>query len=210
MKPDFWHERWSSNQIAFHEAEVHPLLARHLPTLDLARGSRIFLPLCGKTVDIDWLREQGFRVAGAELSAIAVGQLFERLRLAPTITQAGELECWSAEGIDVFVGDLFGLTPVQLGEVDALYDRAALIALPEAMRRAYAVHLRALAPGAVTLLITIDYDAGAASGPPFPLVDAEVAALYPQVPRVVLERRDVPGGLRGRIPAVETAWRIGA
>lgn len=209
MQPDFWHERWATNQIAFHEAAVHPLLERHLGELCVPSGGRVFLPMCGKTVDIDWLRDRGCRVAGAELSPLAVGQLFERLRLEPTITRAGKLECWSAEGIDVFVGDLFGLTPAQLGHVDAVYDRAALIALPSTMRRAYAVHLHALATGARQLLITLTYDAGAASGPPFSVEDAEVPLLYPQASAAVLERRDVPGGLRGRIPAVETAWQLG-
>jgi thiopurine S-methyltransferase len=140
MHTDFWHERWSTNQIAFHESEANPLLVAHFAALGLAKGARVFVPLCGKTLDIDWLLAQGYHVVGAELSPLAVTQLFERLGVTPQLTRVGKLERWSVPHLDLFVGDFFALTPDLLGTVDAVYDRAALIALPSDLRGRYAAH----------------------------------------------------------------------
>jgi len=133
MQPEFWRQRWASNQIGFHESEVNPLLVAHFDALELSAGARLFLPLCGKTVDIDWLLSRGFQVAGAELSALAVSQLFERLGTTPAVIRVGALECHRAGGLTVFAGDIFDLSAEALGRVDAIYDRAALVALPSAV-----------------------------------------------------------------------------
>jgi len=78
----------------------------------------------------------------------------------------------------VFQGDLFQLTAEQLGPVDLVYDRAALVALPEVMRARYAPHLRALTGAAPQLLITFEYDPAEMDGPPFPVFAEEVRRLY--------------------------------
>ena len=130
MDSDFWHKKWEDNQIGFHRSSVNPLLVRFLSVLGLVPGARVFLPLCGKTRDIAWLRDQGFRVAGAELSRLAIEQLFDELGETPEITEHGALTRFSGEGIDIFVGDIFELSAPVLGPVDAIYDRAALVALP--------------------------------------------------------------------------------
>ena len=83
MEEKFWHDRWQNNQIPFHKVEVNPLLVRNLPALELASGARVFVPLCGKSLDVHWLLAQGYRVAGAELSRIAVEQLFAELGVIP-------------------------------------------------------------------------------------------------------------------------------
>src|SRR5690606_15848969 len=105
---------------------------KHFDRLRLTAGSRLFLPLCGKTRDIAWLLEGGYRVAGVELSEVAIGVLFEELDLEPAIERSGNLLCYSGPGIDIHVGDIFELTAAQLGDVQAIYDRAALVALPAA------------------------------------------------------------------------------
>lgn len=58
----------------------------------------MFVPLCGKSRDMGWLRAQGFTVVGAELSRLAVEQFFGELGLAPEISSAGRLERFEAEG----------------------------------------------------------------------------------------------------------------
>ena len=167
MEHKFWHERWADGRIGFHEPEPNRQLVRWFDALGLSPGQRVFLPLCGKTLDIGWLLSRGLRVAGAELSELAIRDLFDDLGIAPQVTGQGELKLYSTAGLDVFVGDIFELKADALGDVDAVYDRAALVALPEAMRARYADHLMALTAGAPQLTVCFDYDQSVMSGPPF-------------------------------------------
>jgi len=212
MQADFWHERWSKNQIGFHEDAVNPLLVAHFAALGVAKSARVFLPLCGKTLDIDWLLARGYHVAGAELSQVAVEALFERLKLPPTIERpsgtTGDITRWSSPGLDVFVGDIFALAAESLGSVDAVYDRAALIALPPEMRPRYAAHLDAITQGAPQLLIALDYDQTRMPGPPFAVNEDEVRKLYSARAPELLSRQELPGGLKGVSPAIESAWLL--
>ena len=210
MEKQFWEEKWEAQELGFHLSFVHPILKRNLAAFDLPAGATVFLPLCGKTRDIGWLLEQRFRVAGAELSRTAVEQLFDELGQTPEITQAGPLERFAAGGAEIYVGDIFDLEPATLGPVDAVFDRAALVALPEEMRQRYAAHLEALTRGAPQLLITFEYDQSAMSGPPFNVSAEEVQRLYgDSLPPRLLERVEVPGGLKGRCTAQEAAWLLG-
>ena len=209
MDPDFWHARWTANQIGFHEGKPNAHLEAHLGRLGLAAGARLFLPLCGKTRDIAWLLSRGLRVAGAELSPLAVAQLFDDLGVAPEISSVGSLEHHRAGGLDVFVGDIFALSADLLGPVDAVYDRAALVALPAPMRARYAAHMAAITAGAPQLLVCFTYDQAQAEGPPFSVPAADVRALYGAAYRpALLESRPVPGGLKGKVPAEEQAWLL--
>ena len=193
MQPEFWHDRWARHQIGFHEAAVNPLLVEHFPALGKLRpGSRVFVPLCGKTLDIDWLLARGHQVIGVELSEVAVRELHERIG--------------DPEGLDVIVGDLFELTAERLGPIDAVYDRAALIALPAEMRTRYVAHLKAITRNAPQLLITLAYDQSAADGPPFSVTDEEVRVHYDDFKCERLAMRH--STVKGSVPAVETVWRL--
>ena len=208
MHADFWHERWSNNQIGFHESAVNPLLVTHCAELGLSPGARLFLPLCGKTLDIDWLLAQGHRVVGAELSPLAVAQLFERLEMAPVVERAGEMQRWRTADLDVFVGDFFALSAAALGPVDAVYDRAAMIALPPEMRRRYVAHMDALVHSVPQLLVTLEYEQECMPGPPFAVMDAEVLGSHGRREPRLLASHAVPGGLKGRCPAREKVWLL--
>ncbi len=209
MDASFWRQRWENNEIAFHQSEANPLLAKHFKELSLAKGSRIFLPLCGKTLDIGWLLSNGYRVAGAELSEIAVQQLFMDLVVEPKISVVGHMHHYSAENIDIFVGDIFNVTGEMLGPVDAIYDRAALVALPEEMRNRYAPHLMEITGKAPQLLICYEYDQSLTDGPPFSISDAEVRRQYDRDYELsLIESADVSGGLRGKFPAKEKVWLL--
>ncbi|WP_111733049.1 thiopurine S-methyltransferase [Roseovarius amoyensis] len=211
MEQEFWHQRWQDGRVGFHEGRVNPMLAKYLDQLEPAPGARIFLPLCGKTVDLGWLRDQGYRPVGAELSGIAIGELFAELDLTPEVTPAGPLKRHAADGIEVFEGDIFDLTAQVLGPVDAVFDRAALIALPEAMRGDYAAHVTAITGRAPQLMVTFDYDQTAMAGPPFSVTGAEVAALYGADYTIErLDAREVPGGLKGFCPAQAETWLMTA
>lgn len=209
MEHSFWHERWEANQLGFHRDSANPLLVDHLADLALGPGARVFLPLCGKTLDIGWLMEQGHAVAGAELSEIAIRDLFSDLEITPEVRTVGPFARWSAPGIDVFVGDIFDLTTEILGPVDAVYDRAALVALPPEMRTRYAAHLRSLTQHARQLLITFAYDQSVMDGPPFSVVPEEVRKHYEAAFDIAkLSTRPIAGGLKGYCPADATAWHL--
>lgn len=211
MDAEFWHQRWRDNQIGFHQGRTNALLEAHFGELALPPGARVFLPLCGKTRDIAWLVAQGYRIAGIELSPIAVEQLFADLGLAPERTPVGKLERYRAGDIAIFAGDLFDLDAATLGPVDAVYDRAALVALPADTRPRYAAHLAAITGGAPQFLVSFEYDQQAMAGPPFSVPEREIRALYGASHAVELAgQRDVEGGLKGVVPAREEAWLLKA
>lgn len=207
MDEQFWHGKWQRGETAFHEAEGNPLLRRYLPALGLATGARLLLPLCGRTGDIGWLLEQGYAVTGAELSRLAIEQLFTHLGLTPDITSVGPLERFEAGALTVFVGNFFDLDHHALGEVAAVYDRAALVALPEAMRERYAAHLVHLTRAAPQLLIAFEYDQSLLVGPPFAVLEAEVRRHYGAAYHLTQAgRHELKDGLKGLKPVHETVW----
>jgi thiopurine S-methyltransferase len=209
MEASFWHDKWERNQIAFHEHKANPLLVANFRSLVLPKAARVLVPLCGKSLDVHWLLSSGYRVAGAELSKIAITQLFAELGVEPTITAMGKINRYSAEGIDIFVGDIFDLSRGELGRVDAIYDRAALVAFPDATRSRYAAHLMELTNQAPQLLICLEYDQRRLAGPPFSVGPDEVARHYQaSYERRLLATADVAGGLRGQCPATETVWLL--
>lgn len=213
MQASFWYKKWDKNQIGFHLPEANPLLVKYFSALELKQGSRVFLPLCGKSLDIAWLLALGYQVAGAELSAIAIDDLFLSLNLTPKITQKNSIKHYSAPNIDIFVGDIFDMTPDILGKVEAIYDRAALVALPVEMRKKYSAHLITLTQyadkPARQLLITFEYDEILHEGPPFSVGAHEVNAHYhTSYDITLLASEDVEGGLKGKCPAVEHVWML--
>ena len=178
MDSGFWHQRWRDNDIGFHREEVNPLLVRYFERLGLSQGDRIFVPLCGKTKDIAWLLGQGYQVAGVELSELAINQLFAELGTIPDKEVGNDFTHYSGSDMDIFVGDYFSLTAQTLGDVAAIYDRAALVALPEDRRRDYARHLITITKNAPLLLITFKYDQQIMAGPPFSVSEHEVLSHF--------------------------------
>jgi len=209
MQPEFWHQRWARDEIGFHESSANTLLQRHFDALSLPPGSVVFLPLCGKTLDIGWLADRGHPVVGAELSERAVEQLFAERGLTPSVTDLGHVRRFRADRITVYAGDLFALERDDVGPVSAVYDRAALVALPPEMRGRYAARVVAITAGAPQLLVCFEYDQQRMEGPPFSVDAGEVHALYGDVYAArSLEARQFPGGLKGQCPAIERIWHL--
>lgn len=177
MEPDFWRQRWQENQIGFHQPDINPYLRKHWPNLGVAAPARILVPLCGKSLDMLWLVEQGYQVVGVELSELAVRAFFEEAGFEPTHSQHGMLQLWEAENLQLWCGDFFQLDAGSLGHVDAVYDRAALIALPSEMRQKYVTHMQTLIGAVPHLLVTMEYPQEQMSGPPFCVDQQEVDTL---------------------------------
>lgn len=179
MNPDFWHARWREGRIGFHKPDVNPHLAANLEHLGAPRAdAAVFVPLCGKSVDLPYLASRGFRVVGVELSALACRALFEEQSIPFVERQAGGYLRFEAGSLSVLCGDYFALAASDLGPLGAAWDRAALIAMPPERRAAYvATMTRLLPPGAPLLLVSVAYPAGTMQGPPFSVPDAEVRTL---------------------------------
>ena len=215
MEPAFWQKRWADNQIGFHREDVNPFLLAHWHTLAVPAGGRVLVPLCGKSVDMAWLAGQGYRVLGVELSRRAVEDFFREQGLQAEVSQRGAFEVWSGGAVEVWCGDFFALQAKDVGDCIGLYDRAALIALPAAMRERYKAQLRTVLPtGCQGLLLTMDYDQQLLDGPPFAVVDGEVRSGYARGEVQVLDEREVieesPKFLQAGVPSVvERVYRVG-
>lgn len=178
MEKAFWLERWRSGRTAFHEPEPNAHLVGQFDALGLPPGARVFVPLCGKSPDLGWLCAQGCDVVGVEFSDDAVAAAFDALGLAPEPERDGPLTRRRAGALTIYTGDVFALTAEQVGVVDLVYDRAALVALPPATRVRYAAHLADLAPDAAQFQITYEYDQTRMDGPPFAVLGYEIERLY--------------------------------
>ena len=179
MEKDYWQERWKREETGFHQNEVNPYLRQYWQELHLAAGSEVFVPLCGKSRDMLWLREQGCAVLGVETSAVAVQAFFKENSNIPNHTSSQKFDRYDANDIRILRGDFFDLSKHDLTKTSAVYDRASLIALPPEMRERYTRHLlNILPPAAQILLITLDYPQQEMAGPPFAVSANEVEALY--------------------------------
>jgi thiopurine S-methyltransferase len=179
MDPQFWHERYQRRETGWHQQEINAHLQEFWQQLRLPTAGQVFVPLCGKSLDLLWLRAQRHAVLGVEISPIAVREFFAENGLSPTVTRHGHFERCEADGLTVLCGDFFALDAATLQEVAGVYDRASLIALPPPMRARYAHHLAHILPGqAAILLVTMEYQQAEMTGPPFAVHEDEVRQLY--------------------------------
>ncbi|PLX82968.1 MAG: thiopurine S-methyltransferase [Desulfuromonas sp.] len=180
MRKRFWDERWCRNEIGFHKPDVHPYLKSYLHRLNAQTGETIFVPLCGKSLDLLWLRDQGLEVVAVEWNRLAVEAFFRENSLDADVVNHGGAEIWRTPGVSIYLGDFFALDKKILSGARLVYDRAALVALPPDMRRKYAVHLSELLPGGSRLLLVANhYDmVEEDGGPPFSVPPTEVIELF--------------------------------
>lgn len=210
MDAEFWHQRWRNNEISFHQGQPAPLLQKHWPAVAAPAGTRVFVPLCGKSMDMLWLAAQGHRVLGVELSPLAIEQFFAEYALEPDIVESQYGTHYSADRIELICGDVFMLDTAVLADCAAVYDRAALVALPPELRQRYVDELYARLPiGCRGLLTTLEYPTHEKHGPPFSVTEAEVRERYaPHWDIDLLERRDIlstePGFIAQGVTALDT------
>ncbi|MCB1754713.1 MAG: thiopurine S-methyltransferase, partial [Gammaproteobacteria bacterium] len=146
---------------------------------DTDSSAGVFVPLCGKSLDMLWLLEQGHTVTGVELNEPAVSGFFSQHGISFVKEAQPPFTSYRGDGLDIHVGDFFKLPASFIAGNRLVFDRAALIALPPAMRIDYADKLREiLAPGCKIFLITVVYDQNAMNGPPFSVQDDEVYKLF--------------------------------
>ena len=227
MNPEFWQKRWQEGRIGFNQSAVNPLLTEYIDHLDLAAGNRVFVPLCGKSIDMVWLATQGYDVVGVELVETAVQEFFAEQDIVPTVhkhTTTSTLKYYqgqlSGQTITLWVADIFALTPKDIGPIDAVYDKAALIALPADMRVRYSEQVRKLssdtskvdgANNEITpqLLLTLNYDQRKKNGPPFS-INANQLEQYYSAHYQICELASVPSSIGSApdITVTEQVWLL--
>ena len=179
MELSFWHERWENGEIGFHQSDFNPYLLKHWGDLNVPKGSKVFVPLAGKSNDMFWLSQQGYKVVGVELSSIAVKAFFADNELPYDVRPEGDYDLYYSENIEVLCGDFFALTPLMLAGTEAVFDRASLIAMPPELRIKYRDKMKEILPaGCKILLICMQYPQEQMSGPPFSVHKDEVFELY--------------------------------
>ena len=188
MESKFWQQRWQEGRIGFHKSDVNPELIKYFSNIALPAGSRVLVPLCGKSIDMVWLACAGYDVVGIELVESAVKAFFAEQNITPTITEftsaadkstlkryQGQL---AGQTITLWAANIFALSAIDIGAINAIYDRAALIALPANMRADYSTHIVKLSNKAPQLLITLNYDQSKKDGPPFSINHEQLHEYY--------------------------------
>jgi len=190
MEREFWLERWERNQIGFHRATTNPLLQKFWPEAGVTKGSGVFVPLCGKSLDMRYLAGLGHPVVGVELSRTAIEAYFEEAGQPYELLDWFYGDCFKGSDTTVFCGDFFDISIADILGVRGVFDRGALVALPPGLRARYADHLQRIVPEhAHILLITLEYDQSKVDGPPFSVDRKEVELLF---------------GARGRVEQLAT------
>lgn len=198
-----WLQRWCEGRTGWHRSEPLPLLVRHWPALGLPAGSRVLVPLAGKSLDMLWLARQGFSVLGVELSPLAVRQFFAENHLAAQSQREVDGVHYSAGDIEVIQGDIFKVAARVFESCTAVYDRAAIIALSPALRQRYVHEVYGkLPPDCRGLIITLEYPQDEMQGPPFSVEEAELLRLFgAEWELELLERQDIPASQSGFVEA---------
>ena len=197
--------------------KVTPLLIKHWPALELPASTRVLVPLCGKSLDMVWLAEEGHHVLGIELAPIAVEQFFSEQGLRPTEHVSDMGRHYVAGNIEIICGDIFNVDAETLSTCGAAFDRAALVALPEELRRRYTTHVYGnLARDYRGMLLTLEYEQSRMQGPPFSIPEAEVLSLFRgHTEATTLDRMDILSKEpkfreRGLESLMSVAWRLQA
>ncbi|MGE3920412.1 MAG: thiopurine S-methyltransferase [Gammaproteobacteria bacterium] len=179
MEQSFWLEKWKIHDTKFDQGQPNPHLIQYLSSLNLKNNARVFVPLCGKSIDMLWLKNKGFQIVGVELSSIACESFFNVHQIPFKKLETNRLIQYDAENITLYATDFFDISNKEIGHIDAIYDRAALIALPERLRKNYTNHLRNIInENTKILLISSTYNQNEMAGPPFSVSEHEVLSLF--------------------------------
>lgn len=193
MNAQFWLNRWQEGRTRWHGNVPNPLLVEYWPAIGAPADARVLVPLCGKSLDMPWLAAQGHRILGVELSPLAIAQFFAENALEAHTDPAAIPPRHVSGPIELVQSDIFNVPPQIFASCDAIYDRAAIIALDPAQRQRYARRVYDhLPPGCRGLMITLEYPPEQMEGPPFSVSEEEVRTLLAEQWQIdLLTRRDI-------------------
>ena len=176
---ELWESRWQEDRIGFHLKEVNPYLIRFSDQLLDQNSDKVFVPLCGKTLDLCWLTTKTKKVIGVELISKAVLDFFAENNIDYLSQEDATLQKFSSKSIDIYLGDFFDLNPEQTSLFEAIYDRASIVAIEKTERSKYVDHLISfLNTKGRILLITLEYNQNQMEGPPYSVPAEEIENLF--------------------------------
>ncbi len=180
MQHEFWRNAWAKDKQGWHQATANIHLQKYWEQfVNDMTSEKVFVPMCGQSIDMLWLNDNGHSVVGVELDQGSIERFFDKHQISHSRTSLGSLLTFGSDRLAIHTGDFFELTTSHLYGAQLVYDRASLIALPKHMRQDYANKLRQLLiEKSKILLITITYDEKEMSGPPFSVSDEEVFQLF--------------------------------
>lgn len=154
---------------------------------DDCSATRVFVPLCGKTLDMVYLASRAGDVYGVEGIKTALEEFaaeHPELEVKNNgVSSNGLFERFEGKKITLLKGDYFQLTSGQTeGKFDAVFDRGSFIAIDPTLRGDYVIVMGdILAKGARILLVIyerIGTEEAVAQGPPFTISESGVRELY--------------------------------
>jgi thiopurine S-methyltransferase len=204
MDAKFWKKAWNEGRTAFHQRDFHEKLTEFFSRLQPQSGEKVLVPLCGKSKDLLWLHELNLHVHGVELHDQAVEAFFSENKLSPVKkTQNRNFTRYNYGNIFIRCGDFFKLDENDI--YDLIYDRAALVALPQTMRQDYAqVIKKAVKKNGRYLLIVYEYDQTKLDGPPFSVAADEIRDLYEDQFAISLVESTAPRNEGARLSSLES------
>ena len=215
MQAEFWLKKWELGETGFDQRTVNEILESCWPAVEAPADATVLVPLCGKSLDMRWLAEQGHAIVGVELSAVACQAFFDTIERVPRVSTARSLRAWIAEPYRILQGDFMIATTADIGAVSFFYDRAALVAMPPDMQPGYTRHLLSLVPsGATGLVNCLEYPPEEMQGPPFSIGETRLRELLGAKCRLrrLLSREIETKGTalegRGLDTVTETAYRV--
>lgn len=179
-----WQELWDTGNILWHMNDVNKDLLKYADRLfDKQTNLRVFVPMCGKSVDMKWLALQGHTVIGVELIESSIWEFFEEQNLEYTVStvEPQQIKVYKAKEmeISIFCCDILIINKDAIGAVDAIWDRGGLIAINKSDRERYAqVMLSVMSPRCRYLLETLEYDPLLYGGPPHHTTQEIVRKLF--------------------------------
>ena len=180
MKLGNWHERWQIRNINFHLSQVHPDLIKYVSELTLPAQGRCFVPLCGKSLDLEWIAKNlGHQVTGVEFSPIPIQEFFSEHNLTAHRENQQNHVLYKAQNIEIYQGDFFSLPSTLNHQFDWIYDRASLVAINPEQRKDYVKKCTSmLKEDGKILLLSFHYDPESFEGPPHSLSKDQIQKLY--------------------------------
>ncbi|EED92485.1 methyl transferase [Thalassiosira pseudonana CCMP1335] len=194
----FWSQRWSGPKLGWHLEHVNPHLSKYTDLFLRSVGDtdsddqrRVFVPLCGKSVDLAHLaaHPKVSHVVGIDIMRDAAETFAnEHPQFSMVELTLGDENDFHGEGITFLLGDLFDFKPSSdegTNDVfDAIYDRASMVAIHPTLRKKYVSLLGSLLrPSGTILLVTIEKrqvinNEAKLNGPPFSIDEMQVRRLY--------------------------------
>ncbi|KAK3103080.1 hypothetical protein FSP39_016310 [Pinctada imbricata] len=155
---------------------------------------KIFVPLCGKSVDMKWLYDQGHEIVGIEGAETAVQQFFDESKISFTTSSIkdGILKLYQSDDgrIRLYVGNYYNIDMTGENNFLFIWDRGSLEAIDKSDREKYVKLMTSLmSPGCRLLLEVADRDDD--MGPPFCIDKEEITNLFGSCSSVeYLEKED--------------------